>query len=352
MLKVQDWKIYHDALSIMFEKTTVQWMRTNKFQGKSYYDRLVLPQLGVNQQLGRYGSKPVGNSPELMPWDACLNQDAHEGARRHAVLSKSCLKRQGKTEDDRAFSMATPRLCSENYRRVMDPDPYIGVAPSAKHIVQDFDGVWIAMKIICDAKGCYVPGLAERTGRRYIKSATRGRHGGSRAKGDHEIFFWGIYDCSLLEVDWSEPKVLLKCFGTEMGLCARRRGDVVKKGSIPVGGACQNNAPGVVDRFWISELSDPMKMDHNAEMMEEFSNNADPADRMLAHATKSGQKCKSKFALSGRLSHPDLHYAEIAVVRMKRKMATTFDKVDERDRLLTPAVENDTIRFAFSPATG
>lgn len=187
----KDWKIYHDALSIMFEKTTVQWMRNNTFEGKSYYDRLVLPQLGVNQQLGRYGSKPVGNSPELMPWDACLNQDAHEGARRHAVLSKSCLKRQGKTEDDRAFSMATPRLCSENYRRVMDPDPYIGVAPSAKRIVQDFDGVWIAMKIICDAKGCYVPGLAERTGRRYIKSATRGRHGGSRAKGDHEVFFWG-----------------------------------------------------------------------------------------------------------------------------------------------------------------
>ena len=141
------------------------------------------------------------------------------------------------------------------------------------------------------------------------------------------------YDCSLLEVDWSEPKVLLKCFGDEMGLCERQRGDVVKKGSIPVGGACQNNAPGVVDRFWISELSDPMKMDSTAKTIEKFSNNADPADRMLAHATKSGQKCKSKFALSGRLSHPDLHYAEIAVVRMKRKMATAFDKVDERDSL-------------------
>ena len=64
----------------------------------------------------------------------------------------------------------------------------------------------------------------------------------------------------------------------------------MKKGSIPVGGACQNNAPGVVDRYWISELSDPMKMDSNAKKIEEFSNSAAPADRMRAYATKSGQK--------------------------------------------------------------
>ena len=70
----------------------------------------------------------------------------------------------------------------------MDPDPTKGVAPSSKRIVQDIEGVWKAMKIIYDKKGVYVPGLANRTGRRFFRNTTHSKiHGGPRQKGDHSI---------------------------------------------------------------------------------------------------------------------------------------------------------------------
>ena len=63
--------------------------------------------------------------------------------------------------------MATPELASQAYKRLLDP--MTGVAPTDKRIVQDITGVWMAMRIVYDAKGVYVHGLAERSGCRYIR---------------------------------------------------------------------------------------------------------------------------------------------------------------------------------------
>ena len=57
----------------MTEKGTVAWMKE-----KGYYKRWILPELGVNDGIGSFGGRPVGNCPEFMPWDACLNNDAHD----------------------------------------------------------------------------------------------------------------------------------------------------------------------------------------------------------------------------------------------------------------------------------
>ncbi len=124
-----------------------------------------------------------------MPWDACLNKDVHESVRRHCVLSRATLRRQGKRDDPRMFSMATPAEGSSAYRRILDADNRYG-APSPKRIAQDIDGVFKAIKIVIEWKGRYVPGLAERSGRRYLKAKeTSNNWGGPREKGDHSIAY-------------------------------------------------------------------------------------------------------------------------------------------------------------------
>lgn len=82
------WWVYHDALSIMCEKGCIEWMRE-----KGYLQRWILPELGLNDDIGSYGGRPVGNCPEYMPWDSCLNKDVHETVRRHCVLSRATLSR-------------------------------------------------------------------------------------------------------------------------------------------------------------------------------------------------------------------------------------------------------------------
>ena len=83
------WYIYHDALVLMTEKGCVKWMentRVSELDTQTYYECWILPQLGLNDNISRYGGRPVENCPELMPWDARLNRDSHETVRRHSVL--------------------------------------------------------------------------------------------------------------------------------------------------------------------------------------------------------------------------------------------------------------------------
>ena len=65
-----------------------------------------------------------------------------------------------------------------------------------------------------------------------------------------------------------------------------------------------------------------------AKKLEEFSNNIDDSRRIPMNPTAKPEfkdnrkKCKSaQFALSGRFSHTDLHYAEIAIPLIKRLMS-------------------------------
>ena len=64
-----------------------------------------------------------------------------------------------------------------------------GVAPPSERILQDVDGVWKAFKIVGEAKGVYDQGLAEKTGRRYMKSKTKMGHGGSRTAKDPSLAY-------------------------------------------------------------------------------------------------------------------------------------------------------------------
>ena len=61
--------------------------------------------------------------------------------------------------------MATPALGTSAYLRTYDP--VNGVAPTpARRIIQDIDRVFYSCRAIHEAKGAYVPDLANRSGHR------------------------------------------------------------------------------------------------------------------------------------------------------------------------------------------
>jgi hypothetical protein len=85
-----DWLFYHDALSLWTAKETVSWM---KEQG--HYEPWVLPELGLHSadpDLKQYHGRPVGNSPENMPWDTSLNKDLHDAIKYHVAATADFKK--------------------------------------------------------------------------------------------------------------------------------------------------------------------------------------------------------------------------------------------------------------------
>jgi len=82
----QNWMFYHDALSLMTAKDTVAWMKA-----KGYYERWILPENGLHTDdpdLKAYLHRPVGDSPELMPWDTNLNSDVKNSVQMHIDLTR------------------------------------------------------------------------------------------------------------------------------------------------------------------------------------------------------------------------------------------------------------------------
>ena len=86
--------IVHDALVLMTEKGTINWMRNN-----GYLHRWLLPFNGP-QDGTPYTGHPVDNSPEFMPLDNSLNRDILHSLQMHSVLSRYILdgKENGKEE--------------------------------------------------------------------------------------------------------------------------------------------------------------------------------------------------------------------------------------------------------------
>ena len=145
------------------------------------------------------------------------------------------------------------------------------------------------------------------------------------------------WDSNLLTVNWSDPQVLHK-FLVAMNLDVQGSADVVRKGSIPIEGACKSNKRGLMDRYWLSASSEPEMMDHRAKEMEKFSNSVADSDRIPRQPTartpnRKNKNCgKSTFPLSSWYTHPDVNYAELGFPALKRKMALVMEFPGEEKR--------------------
>jgi hypothetical protein len=167
-----NWLFSHDALSLMTANETIAWMKK-----EDYYDKWLKPMHGLNSEgdLKAYAGRPVGNSPELMPWDCSLNQDLSTAVKQHIVYTASLPE-----DDERKFSMSTPKRGLSAYRRVYDPDT--GGCPSSRRIIQDVDKVITSLEAINDCSGVVVQALGDRKGHRQKAAGvtSKAERGGAR----------------------------------------------------------------------------------------------------------------------------------------------------------------------------
>jgi hypothetical protein len=154
-----DWFFYHDALSLMTAASTIQWMRE-----KDYLKRWLLPVNHLSRDdkdLKNYLGRPIGNSPEMMPWDCSLNKDLKDAVMRHV-----CYTCHLPEDDERKFSLSTPRRGSWAFRRILEDEEG---TPSSERILQDVAKVFESMEKIREAKGALIPGIGDRKGRRALQ---------------------------------------------------------------------------------------------------------------------------------------------------------------------------------------
>ncbi len=91
-----------------------------------------------------------------MPLDTSLNQDIHESAKKHNLISMAICTHG--VANNRLFSMATPKEAARCYKSICNP--ITGVVPTSQQILQDVNKVITALHAIYDAEGVYALGLA------------------------------------------------------------------------------------------------------------------------------------------------------------------------------------------------
>ena len=73
---------YHDALTQMTCKRARTWM-----DKEGILKHWLLPVGECNAKTVYFG-RPVGNSPEIMPWDCSLNQDVHSCVEKYSSICR------------------------------------------------------------------------------------------------------------------------------------------------------------------------------------------------------------------------------------------------------------------------
>ena len=91
---------------------------------------------GACSTYGRFNVHYVGNQAEAMSLDNSLFADTLQALDLMVVLSHALCDDK---DDERLFSMTTPKLGSHALDRIFDPVD--GVAPTSDRIVDDIEGV-------------------------------------------------------------------------------------------------------------------------------------------------------------------------------------------------------------------
>ena len=170
--------IWHDSLSLFMATDNMDWMATqHTSDGRTWRDLFILPEAGLNDGLQYYRNRLPGNSPDLMNWDNSLNKDVIDVIDWHVIATTTL-----DDNNNRKFSLATPKTIQKAVFRLMNPNSDVGVlVPTNRRIIQDTNKVMFALKAIVEAEGIVVPGLSHRTGKRGQLDENRSqKRGGSR----------------------------------------------------------------------------------------------------------------------------------------------------------------------------
>ncbi|ETV65465.1 hypothetical protein H257_17802 [Aphanomyces astaci] len=178
-LHEHDWVFWHDALSQMTCRSTLEWMKS-----KDYLRRWVLPEQNLNAGTA-FSGRPVGNSPELMCWDCSLIKDVDNAFIRHKAWTMH-LPRGSPTK----FCSSTPKRLEESYLRLMDPcHGHDAGVPTSDRIIHDAEKCFgDHLMAVINAQGAVVHGLGNRNGKR--RESGNGGHGGKREKASDVVGHW------------------------------------------------------------------------------------------------------------------------------------------------------------------
>ena len=178
-------------------------MKENRHtDGRTYFEMWVKPMNGLNAGT-RYERHPPGNSPELMPLDASLNNDIHEAVDLHVSFTRHL--KEGDPGYEKRFCRDTPVLQTWAYTRLLEPDlgPKAG-APLGSRICQDVGKFIPALEAIRDARGIVVPGLGTRNGHRTAASKGKVQRGGKREKRESIGGIWVHPDAAQARLDLND----------------------------------------------------------------------------------------------------------------------------------------------------
>lgn len=161
--------IYHDHLSVLWEKESLAYMKTKTCPcawnpERTWYDRFIKIDGVYNDRVSNYyKGKLPGDSPELMPVDCHPFADVKEALARNIALSYWMP-----ATDDRKYKCSTPIEIRESVIRT------IMTAPPQHRIIADCDRVWDnTIGRLIDAKGSYIQDSAvkSRNGQRAAGAA-------------------------------------------------------------------------------------------------------------------------------------------------------------------------------------
>jgi len=150
--RADTWMIWHDALSILWEKNTQAWLKTLKcpiegWPERTWADRFIKLRGKYNDMVvKRYKDCLPGDSPELMPLDCHLFADIKEGTARNVALTFFL-----NDEDPRKYSMRGPNHVYRSINRTIKAG-----CPDPTRIVEDCEGIIKNIDRIIAADGCYI----------------------------------------------------------------------------------------------------------------------------------------------------------------------------------------------------
>ena len=170
-----DWYFYHDALSLMTAEQCKQWMKDNDI-----YKHWILPSDdlydGYPDLKKKYGGNPIGNTPEIMPWDLRLNNDVHQSHDDHIQLTSDLPE-----DHPLKFSGSTAQRMSSSYCRLLDRSKG-GCIPTKARVLQDINRIPTSMQRILDAKGTLIEDTSNNRGRRHVQRGEKQRREGRYSK--------------------------------------------------------------------------------------------------------------------------------------------------------------------------
>ena len=150
--------IFHDALSAWWEKGAQDHMAALGFA-----HRQLRCTGDTNKEFKRYHKGLVGDSPEL-----CRGLDAYGFADLDADTTRnSTLSSVLPHTDERRFKLGTPAEVWWSMARTWE------YSPSSERIVEDISALPRVLDVIIEHKGCVVPDLFLRSGRRALTAQER-----------------------------------------------------------------------------------------------------------------------------------------------------------------------------------